>query len=73
MTDNPPNTADRLLRVPDVTARTGLARSTIYDHVARGKFPRPVKLGPRVVAWRECDISRWIESLPEATTEAGGG
>ena len=37
MTDT--TTADRLLRLPAVTARTGLARSTIYDHVSRGTFP----------------------------------
>lgn len=67
MTDSITTTADRLLRVPDVTARTGLARSTIYDHVSQGKFPKPVKLGPRVVAWRESDINRWIEALPTAS------
>lgn len=57
-----PSMAEKLLRRPEVQARTGLSRSTIYDWVKRGEFPRPVKLGTRLVAWRESDISDWLES-----------
>ncbi len=53
--------AERLLRRPEVEARTGLARSTIYDYLARGVFPSPVSIGPRIVAWRSSDIDDWIE------------
>jgi prophage regulatory protein len=28
----------------------------------RGDFPQPVKLGARIVAWRESDVSAWLES-----------
>lgn len=52
----------KLLRRPDVEARTGLSRSTIYDWMKRGEFPQPVKLGSRLVAWRENDIGDWLES-----------
>ena len=52
----------RLLRRPEVEARTGLSRSTIYDWMKRGEFPQPVKLGERLVAWRESDVSEWLES-----------
>jgi prophage regulatory protein len=54
--------ADKLLRRPEVEARTGLSRSTIYAWQARGEFPQPVKLGTRLVAWRESDIDAWLES-----------
>lgn len=37
--------AERILRRPDVEARTGLSRSTIYDWMKRGEFPPPVALG----------------------------
>ncbi|NCQ24936.1 MAG: DNA-binding protein [Rhodobacteraceae bacterium CG17_big_fil_post_rev_8_21_14_2_50_63_15] len=53
---------ETLLRRPEVQARTGLSRSTIYDWMKRGEFPQPVKLGTRLVAWRESDISAWLES-----------
>jgi prophage regulatory protein len=54
--------ADKLLRRPEVEARTGLSRSTLYDWMKRGEFPQPVKLGARLVAWRESDIAEWLKS-----------
>ncbi len=53
---------DKLIRRPDVEARTGLSRSTIYDWMKRGEFPQPVKLGARLVAWRESDVTTWLET-----------
>ena len=41
----------RMLRRPEVELRTGLARSTIYDLMTKGLFPRPVRLGKRAVGW----------------------
>jgi prophage regulatory protein len=49
-----------ILRLPAVKARTGISRSTIYQHVADGSFPRPVSLGARAVGWVESDIEGWI-------------
>ena len=54
--------ADLMLRRPAVEARTGLARSTIYEWMKRGDFPQPIKLGTRLVAWRESDIAAWLEA-----------
>jgi prophage regulatory protein len=51
-----------VMRRPAVEARTGLSRSTIYDWMKRAEFPQPVKLGARRVAWRESDITQWLES-----------
>ncbi|SDJ15162.1 helix-turn-helix transcriptional regulator [Lutimaribacter saemankumensis] len=53
---------ESLLRRHMVEARTGLSRSTIYDWMKRGEFPKPVKLGARLVAWRESEINAWLES-----------
>ena len=53
---------EKLIRRPEVEARTGLSRSTIYDWMKRGVFPQPVRLGTRLVAWRESDIAVWLES-----------
>lgn len=54
--------AETLIRRPEVEARTGLSRSTIYEWMKRGDFPRPVKLGTRLVAWRESDLANWLKS-----------
>jgi len=58
----PKKLSNKLLRRPEVQARTGLSRSTIYDWMKRGEFPQPVKLGTRLVAWRESDITGWLDS-----------
>ena len=55
-----------ILRRPDVEAVTGLSRSTIYKWMDEGSFPKPVKLGPRAVGWREADINEWLETRDTA-------
>jgi prophage regulatory protein len=55
------------LRMPTVMRMTGLGRSTIYRMVAENKFPRPVRLGARAVAWRRADLDRWSEARPVVT------
>lgn len=54
------NTTPRLLRVQTVTDMTGLPRSTLYMYMAEGRFPRPVKIGARSVAWASDVIEQWI-------------
>ncbi|WP_252107966.1 MULTISPECIES: AlpA family transcriptional regulator [unclassified Halomonas] len=50
----------KLIRIKDVMERTGLARSTIYKYISLGRFPQPIKLGTRAVAWVESEIDTWI-------------
>lgn len=39
------------------------AGSTIYLWISQGKFPRGVKLSPRVTVWRNEDLHRWAADL----------
>ena len=55
------------LRMPTVMRMTGLGRSTIYRLIADQKFPCPVRLGPRAVAWRRSDLDQWSEARPVVT------
>ena len=51
----------RLMRLPQVLERLGVARSTLYRLVAEDPtFPRPVKVGRKVVAWRSDLLEEWI-------------
>ena len=52
---------DTILRLPQVKARTGLSRSTLYARVKEGKLAAPVPLGARAVGWLESDVARYIE------------
>jgi prophage regulatory protein len=58
---------DRLLRFPAVRERTGLSRSTIWRLERRGEFPKHHRIAPNIVAWRESDVSRWIELRTNAS------
>lgn len=48
-----PHLGDRLLRLPEVLRRYPVSRSTWYDGVRRGKYPKPVRMSDRTVGWRE--------------------
>ena len=52
--------ATTILRLPEVKARTGLSRSTIYLKMSEGSFPEPISLGARSVGWIESEIDAWI-------------
>ena len=51
---------ERLLRLAEVKAYTGLCRSAIYAAMSAGSFPRAVHVGTRSVAWVSSEIDRWI-------------
>ena len=59
---------DKHLRRPAVQELTGLSRSTIYDLMAKGAFPRQIKLTTKAVAWKESAIVEWLAQRP--TTDA---
>lgn len=40
-----PARQQRILRLPEVKAKTGFGRSTIYALMASGEFPRSIRIG----------------------------
>lgn len=54
---------DKLLKIQEVVPLVTMKRSWILQQVKDGNFPKPVRLGPRCVRWRECDVLEWIKSL----------
>lgn len=49
-----------ILRLPEVIAKTGRSRSTLYADIEAGKFPKPVKLGARAIGFVADEIDDWI-------------
>jgi prophage regulatory protein len=52
------------LRLSSILAPRGpipVGRSTWWEGVKTGRFPKPVKLGPRTTAWKVEDIRDLIE------------
>jgi prophage regulatory protein len=48
-----------ILRMPQVEQASGLKQSHIYDLIAQGNFPRPVKLSSQAVGWFADEIAQW--------------
>ena len=63
-TDDPGSDHATFLRMRAVTRMTGLGRSTIYRLVAQDKFPSPVRLAKRAIAWRRIDVEHWSAGRP---------
>lgn len=61
----------RLERLPDVCARTGLAKTTIYRLIREDKFPAPVPLAGRTRAWDSAAVDAWISACIAAGSNAG--
>lgn len=70
--------ASRVLRMPEVENRVGLKRSTLYDRIAKGAFPRSVPLGPpgsrhSAVGWLESELIAWLaQRCAERDAKKGG-
>jgi prophage regulatory protein len=50
----------KILRLPMVLDRTGLSRSTVYQRIAKGEFPKSISLGAKAVGWIETEVEDWI-------------
>lgn len=61
-----------LLRFPKVKERTGYSHSAIYALIALGKFPAPIKIGARAVAWVESEVQAWIGDRVKASRNGSG-
>ena len=60
MSSIPAPTPLRLLQLPAVAERTACSESRIYELIAEGKFPPPVPIGKRAVAWLESEVAVWV-------------
>ena len=56
-----------LIRLPEVLKRTGFGKAWIYRLISEGRFPAPVKIGVRAVAFIESEVDEWIQSVIETS------
>ena len=54
----------KLIKLHEVKRITSLSRSTIYQAIIDGRFPKPFKTGARGVAWLEQEVLDWIATRP---------
>ena len=53
----------RLLRIKEVLARLSISRSSFWEGCRTGRFPQPIKIGPRTTVWKAEEIDAFIENL----------
>lgn len=51
----------KFLRISDVAEKTALSESTIWLWVSEGKFPKPIKLSPKITIWEEAKVDEWMQ------------
>ena len=51
----------KILRLPEVIARVGLKRASIYRYISEKQFPKSVRIGVRAVGWLEHEIDGWLQ------------
>ncbi len=66
------HSSPKILRRPAVEATTGLSRSTIYQHMQAGTFPKPIRLGAKLgaVGWLESEVVAWIKARTDERNAA---
>ena len=55
-------TSTALLRRPAVELTTGIKRSALYQHIATGLFPKPIRIGARAVAWPQHEVEAIVRA-----------
>lgn len=53
---------DRLIRLPQVEKLTGCRKSTIYELMAAGRFPKNFRIHARLAVWSEMAVLRWVQA-----------
>jgi prophage regulatory protein len=56
---------EKLVRFPALQERVPFCRAQFYLLMKKGKFPKPLNIGGRAIAWRSSDIDAWIASRSE--------
>ncbi|MDU6416541.1 AlpA family transcriptional regulator [Mixta calida] len=49
-----------LIRMSETMRRTGYGKAWIYRLISQNKFPKPIKIGSRSIAFVESEVDEWI-------------
>lgn len=59
------------LRLPELTQKLGVGRSTVYKLIKQDGFPKPVKITRRVSAWNSDEVQAYLTRQQTASVERG--
>ncbi|EDN5320730.1 AlpA family phage regulatory protein [Salmonella enterica] len=62
--------SNSFIRLPEVQRRTGYSKAWLYRLISEKRFPQPVKIGSRAIAFIESEIDEWInQRITESRSE----
>lgn len=70
MQTNQTNTTPKILRMKQIRAQFNIPPSTIYDHIEKGLFVRPIKFGERISGWLESECVAIMSARIAGKSEA---
>ena len=50
-----------LIRKDQLLQNIPLGASTLYEEIAQGRFPKPIKIGRRASAWSVSEVKAWLD------------
>lgn len=51
------------LRLPQILERLPISKSAWWVGCRTGKYPKPIKLGPKTTVWKASEINAFLEKL----------
>jgi len=60
---------DPLINIDEVGEESGLGRSTIYQLMKNGEFPKPIKLTSKIRRWQQSKVRGWVISRIAASQQ----
>lgn len=57
------------LRLPQILKLFPISKSSWWEGCRTGRYPKPVKLGPRTTVWRAEEIHEFIRLVAEGPVE----
>lgn len=53
----------KIIRIPEICDRKGEGRSTFYNRVRDGLWPKPIAIGPRLVGQPESEVNEMLAAI----------
>ncbi len=60
---------ESLLRLPQVLKIIPISKSAWWQGCKDGRYPKPIKLGPRTTVWKASDISAFMRELSRSSVQ----
>ena len=61
-----PQQLQLFIRLPEVRQKVGMSKSHIYDLITQDKFPKAVKVSPRISCWVAAEVDQWVQERIDA-------